>query len=70
MLDSEVTDGIENILAEAESGDSNGQQDEKYDQPPSNSRLHELAAAFCRQAERGDAHKLRQMLDALPVGLM
>lgn len=64
---SEVTDGIENILADAESGDANGQADEKYNNPQPNSRLHELAAAFCRQAERGDAQKLRQMLDALPV---
>lgn len=60
---SDVADGIENILLDSE---AEGRKDAKAE--PSNSALHDLALAFCRQAERGDAHKLREMLDALPVG--
>lgn len=64
LLSSEVTDSIESILLEAESGSTaNDTEDDS-----SSARCHDLAAAFCRQAERGDAQKLRQMLDALPVG--
>ena len=66
MCCSEVTDGIESILLDAESSRVD-QPEGEYDAPSPSSRHHELAAAFCRQAERGDAQKLRQMLDALPV---